>query len=224
MRFHCVFLAAGFLLAGCGQSLPNGPLGFGGFTMTEYFSYDGERTWEFVSEDILIDYILVADLNEESEVLEDGFTRVYTIDYTKDCISTEGGCVEDEYVRSMKWSSNDTYGTFLHGYTLAGEEAVVFDPPVQITPPSMKREDSVTTETGGSTWTSTLIQIEECPVQWAVTWDECARFELDDGDGDLATGSPVSGTFWAITGYNVVAMDWPGSPGRWELLKHDYAP
>ena len=46
--------------------------------------------------------------------------------------------------------------------------------------------------------------------------------ELDDGDGDLSSGSPVSGTFWAITGYNVVAMDWPGEAGRWELLKHIY--
>jgi hypothetical protein len=210
-------------LGGCGGGLTD-PIGFGGFTMTEFFTYDGERVWEFINEDIYLDYILIAELSQESELLDDNFTRVYTIDYFKDCINTENGCVEDEFIRSMRWASNDTYGTFIHGYQLAGEDAVNFDPPIKITKTKMKREDSVQTESNGLTWTSTLIQLEGCPVQWAVDWDECARFELDDGDDDLATGSPVSGTFWAVTGYNVVAMEWPDEPGRWELLKHTFEP
>jgi hypothetical protein len=223
MLLRSIFWVAILGLAGCPNKL-NDNISFGGFTMTDFFPFDGERTWEFVSEDIELDYILVADLLEENEVLEDGFTRVYTIEYSKDCISTDNGCVEGEYLRNMRWASNDTYGTFLYGYELAGEDAVAFDPPLQITTPSMKREDSVTTDTGGNTWTSTFVQLEACPVQWAVDWDECARFELDDGDGDLSTGSPVSGTFWVITGYNMVAMDWPGEAGRWELLKHIFSP
>ena len=223
MRVQTWIPACLVMLGGCTGGIGD-PIGFSGFTMTQFFSFDGERTWEFVNEDINIDYFLVGELSQESDVLEDGFTRKYTINYTKDCISTANGCVEDEFVRSMQWSSNDTFGTFLHGYQLAGEDAVEFDPPVQVTPPNMKREDSVSTDTDGTTWTSTFIQLEECPVQWAVDWDECARIELDDGDGDLETGSPVSGVYWVITGYNVVASEWPGEPGRWELLKHDYAP
>ena len=70
MLLRSILIAALFGAAGCENKL-NGPLSFGGFTMTDFFAYDGERTWEFVSEDIELDYILIAELLPEEDVLED---------------------------------------------------------------------------------------------------------------------------------------------------------
>ena len=210
-----------FVLSGC---TGNSNYSYSGFSMTEYFEFDGERTWEFVSQDTDLAYLLIGDLLQETGEANNGDSIVYTIEFTKDCVGTDATCVDKEFVRSVDWSCDDTHGTQIHHYLMADGDEKTFDPPLGITDAKMKKEDYVETAVDGTTWRSTFVSIEECPVQWNVDWNECIRLEVDDGVGDLTTGSPVSGIYWVITGFNVVAMELPGETDRWELLKHHYTP
>lgn len=197
---------------------------YSGWSMPDFFSFDGDRVWEYISTDATLPYILVGTLDTEYELLEDQVTRVFTINYTTDCVGADVACEEGELLYSVRWSSNSTWGTYIHGYSMAGGEPVVLDPALQITPPTMIKGESVTTDIEGTLWTSTLGEIEPCPVQWNVEWNECMRFDLEVGEqGDDAEGSyfPIAGTYWVITGYNLVAFELDGDSGRWEL--HDHA-
>jgi hypothetical protein len=215
-RFLLVCFCLG--LTACGP--PKDQFGYQGFAMNEFFPFDGPRTWKFINEDDKIPYLLVGKLNEEYETTNGGDTRIFEIEFSKDCFRDDADCVEEEYVRTWWWSYDGTNGTLLHGNKLKGESEDLFDPPVSITSPNMKKDEFVETETAGGAWTSTFVNVEECPVQWEVNWDDCVLLDVDDGDGDPSTGNPASGTFWAVKDYNIVAFDVPGEPGRWELLKH----
>jgi hypothetical protein len=200
---------------------PNDQFTFSGFDMTDYFAFDGERTWEYISSDTSVAYFWVAELSQDVEEV-DG-KKVYTVDTTKDCVGNDPTCVEGELVRSLRWSVDATDGVEIHSYAIGTDARVDLSPPLQLATAKMKKEDVVETTTDGTDFSSTFASIETCPVQWNVEWDDCIRFDLDDGDGDLSVGHPLTGQFWVITGFNLVAQSVPGESGRWELSDHDYS-
>jgi hypothetical protein len=101
-----------------------------------------------------------------------------------------------------------------------GGDAVNFKPPIQLASQKAKKGDTWSTTTGGASWTSTFVGFEWCPVDMNVDWNECGHFVLTT---DTEEGYSVAGDYWAILGYNVVAMTIPGDPGQWMLSDHDCA-
>lgn len=204
-------LSAAMLLGGCTDG---DKFTYSGWRMADYFPFDGVRRWEFVSTDLSVPYKLVGDLQPVDVV--DGVS-LHTVSYTRRCLGNDPTCEDGSFVRAMTWRSDRSRGVFLHAAD-NGQGAVAFDPPVQVGLAEMKRNEVVTTETAGVTWTSEVVEVEPCPVQWNVDWPECLRLELRGG------ASSVSGDYWVINGFNIVAFDIEGEPARWELSKHEFSP
>jgi len=197
-------------LAGC-----DNPVTYSGYLMAPYFPFDGERTWEFASTDTSLDYKIVGTLDSNFETMNDGVSDVYTVKYDKKCNNDATGC-SDDWVRSMRWSTDGQYGTLIWSVENAAG-STPFDPPLQITQPEMLSGDSVSTTTDGATWTSTFQGLDTCPVTWTSDWgDQCAHFVVDDG----GAGHGIVGDWWTITQYNVVAWKLADDTGTWQL---DYA-
>lgn len=190
---------------------------YNGYQMASYFPFDGERTWEYISDDPDVPHKLISTLNVAPEV--DGSSDIYTVDITKECVAASEDCVDGEAVRSYKLSSDTYRGTLFWGYSTPEEGYVAFDPPLQLTPPFMKVGDVVETETGGTTWTSTFEAVEHCPVEWTDYWDECIRLVVSE------PGSAYpSGTYWVVTSYNIVAWELAREEDQWRLLYADHSP
>jgi hypothetical protein len=216
MRHAALFVA--LALSGC-TPLPDDK--FKGYDPSDFFTFDPDYRWEYVSTDTELKYALYGQINPElEESVDDGATKIRTFEFFKNCVGNDPTCVEDEFVRSFQISVNSLFGTYLWG-SAAGADATDFDPEVAITGRYSKKGDVVETETGGKTWTSTMRTIEACPVQWNVEWPTCLVYDVDDGDGDLKAGDPMSGTWWMVAGYALVAFDLAGETGRWELQDHD---
>lgn len=203
-------------LIGCPGPAP----GYPGVATYELFPFDCERTWEFTSTDTTVPYKLVAVSDTPPEAVAD--TNVYTVRYSADCFGASCAYADGEVLRKIQWSSTISDGVHIHGFAL-GEGAIQkFDPPIQLATEYMKKvvdpenpgpNEFAETVTGGATWTSVLTAIEHCPVAMSVDWDECYRFELSTDGGD---GVPVAGTYWAIGGQGVVAMEVAGDSGQWQ--------
>ena len=203
------------VLAAC-----DSPVTYSGYQMDRYFPFDGQgRTWEFESTDAAVDHRIVATLDTAFATHEDGYTRIFSVTYDKDCKADDGSCT-DAWIRDVRWSSDAVEGVRIWGYeTAAG--TVSYDPPIVLADPEMLADEFVTTETGGVTWTATFLGNEVCPVIWTSEWaDSCIHISLDDGDGNPATGEYLAGDYWAITQYNVVGMRLTSDTGTWQL---DYA-
>jgi hypothetical protein len=204
-------------LAAC---VGQGP-GYPGIATYDLFPFDCERTWEFISTDTTVPYKLVAISDTPPE--PKGDTNVYTLEYAADCFGAGCEYAELEVLRKLQWSSTIGDGVFIHGYAV-GEGAIQkFDPPLQLATEYMRKAvdpeapasgEFAETITGGATWTSVLVDIEACPVKMAVDWNECYKFVLTTDGGD---GVPVAGTYWAIAGQGVVAMEIAGDTGQWQL-------
>jgi len=220
------------LLTGC---LPKeNPFGYGGTLMYEYFPFDGIRTWEFISTDEDLPHTMVATMREpdpDAKAPKDGI-NLYTIDYSKHCRGADGSCIEGDLIRTITWSSDLEDGVRIHDYEDATTGLIEFNPPILIAPEKMERDETAVTDTGGFTWTSTLIATETCPVHMNVDWTDCIHFSLDDGDGDINTNPGLVGDYWAIVGYNVVAVELAAEVsmvdgeevGQWQLSDHDCEP
>lgn len=209
MRWSVVGLVG---LAACAGTPPT----YVGTDLYLMFPFDGVRTWEFVSTDPEISYALVAKMRStEPDVHEDGH-NLYPVDYFSECRQNDPDCV-DGLIRTIVWANDEVDGTFIYAWT-EGSNTLTFDPPLMIADTEMRRDDVLTTETGGATWTSRLDALESCPVRLNVDW-QCAKMVLDDGDDNPATGSGLTGTYWATVGYNVVAIAPEGGEDVWELSK-----
>ena len=220
------------LLTGCPPK--ENPYGYGGTLMYEFFPFDGIRTWEFISTNEDLPHTMVATMREidpDAKEPKDGITR-YTVDYSKHCRGASADCVEGELIRTITWSSDLEEGVRVHDYEDPISGPVEFQPPILIAPEKMERDDTAVTETGGFTWTTTLIATEMCPVHMNVDWPDCIHFSLDDGDGDDTTNAGLVGEYWAIVGYNVVAVQLLAEltvvddveVGQWQLSGHDCEP
>jgi hypothetical protein len=220
------------LLAGCPPK--QNPFGYGGTLMYEFFPFDGLRTWEFISTNEELAYSLVAIMQEadpEAKEPKDGISR-YTVDYTKHCRGADATCFEGEVIRTITWSSDIQEGVRIHDYEDPSSGLIEFEPPILIAPEKMERDEEAVTDTGGFTWTSTLLGTESCPVKMNVDWTDCVHFSLDDGDGDDSTNPGLVGEYWAIVGYNVVTVQLNSDMvivddeevGQWQLSSHNCEP
>jgi hypothetical protein len=201
------------VLTGCTGGYP--PY-FPGTPVWKMFPFDGEREWSYASDDSTVPYLLTATCDGIPELIQK--KNVYTVHYWTDCVgNSDPDCVtgEDQFV--IRWSSDVVDGVFVWAYDV-GDGFVDLDPPVQVTYDEMKRDDVITTQTGGATWTSTMLGIEECPIRLAAEWDECGAFEIAT---DGASGFPIAGTWWAVAGNGVAAFQRPEDSGQWKLAGAD---
>lgn len=201
------------LLAGCE---PADQFSYSGYAMSAFFPFDGSaRDWEYSNTDPLVDYTLVATLDTAYATI--GNSKAYTISYETVCIDGASDCVGGP-VRDVAYSS-DGAGTGIHSYSSAADGTVSF-PPVRLTPDHMSPGEDVTTDVDGVIWTSTFVAIETCPVLWTDEWDECIHLRLDDG----GSGSPLAGDYWAVTSWNIVAMQLADDTGQWKLTNANWTP
>lgn len=202
---------------------------YSGYPMNEFFPFDGQRTWEFENEDATVDHTLVATLNTEPEAL-DGGVFVYTVDYTKGCLERDdtdaAECTGGEpwRVSRIRWSSSQGDGVEIHSFDDTNG-TTSFEPPLVIAGDRGGVSDSWVTDTTGGAFTSRFVSIGECPVVMEVDWDECVRIHVDD-DGDEGTAGthPLHGDWYAVAGFNVIALALKDDPGRWRLSGTTYSP
>ncbi|MEZ4317983.1 MAG: hypothetical protein R3F61_10785 [Myxococcota bacterium] len=197
-------------LAGCTGTAPPD---FQGEDMLDYFPFENNETceWQYLSEDTNQTYRLLAHIENVELVGED---RRYTVEYTKDCISDDPTCVEGDFVRSMTWSVQGNQGIHLHRVeTEAGVKE--FDPSLRFIDRYMKRADTTTSEAGGNTYTTTLVEFGDCPV--LLDWEGCAKLVVTSSGGP----DQITGTYWVINDFNIVAMLWDdGGLPTWQLSNH----
>lgn len=214
MKTRSIFLAMALL--GC----DGGTVDYSGLKMSPFFPFDGSaREWEFVNEDTSIAYKQVSVLNTEFEVAEDGATKIYDVETSKVCVNNAETC-EDAWLYTTRMSVTGAKGAMFHGYSNA-EGQVDFETPIEITAGKMEAGDFVTT-TGvdGHDWVATFERIEACEIQWTSEWTDCARIKLES----TPEGHWMAGTYWAVTGYNIVARQTTGDTGRWELIYAKWEP
>ncbi|MEZ4236708.1 MAG: hypothetical protein R3F59_11245 [Myxococcota bacterium] len=178
------------------------------------FPFDGERTWDYQSDDVTATYKLNVLSVGEFETIEG--KKVYTLSTTKECVANDPDCVGDLVYR-MSWSSDPSNGVYIWGYDL-GDGQVELRPPVQVAYDTMERDESVKTTTGGVVWTSTMRGIESCPIKIIAEWDECGVFEVAADGGD---SFPLAGTYWATAGNGIAAFQHEGDEGTWQLSDID---
>jgi hypothetical protein len=195
-------------LAACGQN----NFDFDGSQVYTLFPFDGERTWEYISTDQELSYKLKVTSLLEPEVIDR--RNVYTLDYTTECVRNDEQCLTGTVLYQLRWASTVTDGVEIHGLSVDGGQLQDLQPPVMITEDMAERDDAFVTETGGITWTSTLLGVEECPIAMNANWEECSKFEVVAEGGD---GWPIAGTYWATKGNGIAAMELTGENGRWEL-------
>lgn len=196
-------ILAGLALVGC---TGNGPE-FQGTNMTTHFEFANNigTVWEYVNDDNTLSYKLVAEI--EDMFIGDTDTT-FTMVYRKDCISVDSeDCVQDEVVRSLTFTS-DVLGVRIHD--VDGE---TLDPALVITTQFAKIDDVNTTDVRGNTYTSTFTDVvDACPVR-IPEWTGCAQFDVTSSGAD----DNLTGTYWSVTSYGLVAFDWPDQPGLWGL-------
>ena len=121
-----------------------------GYVMEDFFPFDGNRSWEFINSDLTIPYKIFAELRPGSEPALDDRVDVFTIDYDTVCL---GGAECDEsmegWLRSVGWSSDQDFGTLMHGWDSPGTGPIAFENPIGITDDTMEVNDVVDTTTDG---------------------------------------------------------------------------
>lgn len=197
------------LLAAC-----NGPeVGYTGTQMKDYFPMEGGREATYVNGDKAIDWLLVMEKVNPTETVDQ--LELVTFEYYRDDTY--------ELLGSVTWS-NRSGEVLIHRWSGAGGTSETFDTPVAVTPSSgyMKAGESVTTETNGRTFTSTFVDVQDCPVQWGLDWEDCVHLEIDDGDGDPMAGPIFAGEYWLVTRYMFAWMLTTGYTEKWNLANYDY--
>lgn len=200
------------LLVACDGGLVD----YKGTQMSEFFPYDGSRQAEYFNEDVdNVDWKLVVEKVEPVEQI--GAYEVVTFEWSN--YST------GEIVGAVKWSSSSGDGIHIHGYSVGTGDVTTFDPPIAFTDDDdyMKAGESVTTQTGGMTFTATFVGVEDCPVQWGLEWEDCLHIELDDGDGDDSAGPIFAGDYWLVQRYGPAWMHLTGYSEKWNLARYDWS-
>ena len=202
------------LFVGCTGSSTDFP----GTRMSDFFPMDGERQAEYVNEDHdNIPWQLAVAKVEPIERVDD--EDVVTFEWS----NYDSG----ELVGAVKWSSSSGNGIKIHAYadyTGGSSDFITFDTPVLVTDDddTMKRDESVVTETNGYTFTATLVGFEDCPVNWGLDWEDCAHITLDDGDGDDMVGPNFAGDYWLVQRYGPAWMHLTGYAEKWNLAHYDW--
>jgi hypothetical protein len=203
------------------------PYTVAGFHMSEFFPFDGTRSWTFVSDDPAIPYQVFAELQPEPEVITEGDAPldIFTVTYNTVCVGSDPACVDGPFrVSEMQWSSKTGKGVRIHGYATPDGGHVTLDPPFTLAGSMGKAEDAWTTEINGATWTSTFTKfVAQCPVLWSDSFVDCPQLDVD------AAGAPIGGTWYAATGWGLVgfafegeSVDADGNPYVWKLLRAEF--
>jgi hypothetical protein len=200
------------LAAGCAGYPPS----IDGAPVWKMFPFDGERSWDYLSNDVAATYKLNTTSVGEAETI--GGTNVYTLSTVKECVGNDEECVDGDLVYRMSWSSDSIDGVQVWGYSVGDEPYVEMRPPVLVAKTEMLRDESVDTTTGGVVWTSTMLGIQSCPIRLVAEWDECAVLEVTVDGGPTV---PLAGTWYATAGNGVAAFQHEGEDGRWELSDID---
>lgn len=200
------------LLAGCNGDPP----GYKGTQMSPYFPYDGERLAEYYNADVdAVPWKLVVEKLEPTQRIGD--YEVVTFEWS----NYDTG----EIVGSVMWSSAEGDGIQIHGYAVGTGEPTMYDPPIAVSDDDdyMLSGESITTETGGMTFTSTYVGMEDCPVQWGLEWEGCVRMSIDDGDGDDMAGPIFAGDYWLVQRYGPAWMHTTGFSDKWDLARYEWS-
>jgi hypothetical protein len=190
--------------------------GYQGLKMSPYFPMDGERQAEYANEDVdNVPWKLEVEKVDETET--SGSTEIVTWEQYRDDTA--------ELVGAVKWSADSSDGIQIHAYAVGTDDFTVFDPPIAVSDNSdyMNRGDSVVTETGGMTFTSTFVEVVDCPVQWGLDWEDCVHMRIDDGDGDDTVGPIFAGDYWLVTRYGPAWMHTTGYDDKWNLAHYDWS-
>ena len=187
-----------------------------GYNMDTFFPFDGARTWEFTTTEAESRQMLIATLDPESTTLDDG-SRVHEVSYDLVCIDVNDETCEDEWVRSLVWSTSRANGVAIRElHAPAGD--VVFDEPVYLAAGEMTVGDTI--ESGD--FTATFFNIEPCPVLWTDQWDTCVHLILEGGSG--LAGEHLAGEYWAVSNFNMVSFQLANSNFQWQLSDATFEP
>ena len=194
---------------------------YAGLKVSDYFGMDGQRLGIYNNDDTSITWQLNIEKKDQTSVV-DG-RELVTFEYSRSDTF--------EILGSAQYSVLAGKAVYVHGYSLgATGELLSFDPPVALTEDddAMRTGDSVVTETtdsGGAAWTFTATYEEavpECPTTFSNDFEKCARFVIDDGDGDDTTGPLFTGDYTLVNAWGPAYMTIPGWTTSWELTRYDY--
>jgi len=211
------FLAA---LMGCAAETPDS----GALVAYTYMPLtSGVYKWEFIAllpdgESADQEFHMVGANRQNGTPVYDpdaGYQR-YPVQYFKDCFQESETCIDGEEVMSFSWSSNASFGVEIWEF----EDSFgshTFEPALDVLPARFDIGEVTVTQSGGVTFTSTIVAKEPCPTR-AFAGDntpDCLRVELDDGGAD--TG--LNGTIWMMSGLGVVNFDFDAEDFQWSLLE-----
>lgn len=185
---------------------------FKGTSMIEYFPFDGSRDATYVNADTAgVPWHLLVHKVEPTENV-DG-REIATFEY-----AMEDGTL----LYAVKWSTQSQSPIQIEAWADGTADFTVFDPPINVSDAYMHSDTSVTTETGGTTYTSTFFGPEDCPVLWGgLDWTGCAHIRIDDGDGDDNVGPKFAGDYWFVTRYGAAWMTTTGYQ-QWTLSDYNW--
>lgn len=191
-----------------------------------WFVIDGERKWEFESDDTTVPYRIVASKTAETTFDEGSDLPISTITFSYDCLSDSGECLADtdgDGVKDLEAQAGWTWqlsvlsseGAFWHSF-----DDAIYAPPVQIATASQAIDEAVTTTSNGATFTSTRGDRELCDTKY---WkednqpDACISWTIDDG----GAGTPIAGTWQALYEYGFVSFRRAADGRLWRLRGYD---
>ncbi len=203
---------------------------YDGEPIAEYYPLDGERWWEY-RQCASFDSGAPVDTSVYSfydptgcNDPEEGILRTEKFPET-----TSQGSVEvvqlDTYridgtgsstpVYSVKWSSDNSKGIRIYGWTdLTTGAVTTYDPPIQFAEHQMNVGDSVETTTGGASFTTTFHTAKaDCPNNWSGMWDECMHLEIV-ADG---VSAPFLGNYFIGASYGLAAFQAADASDVWVL-------
>lgn len=135
--------------------------------------------------------------------------------------SVGGGLGEDSCgCRGLQGQEAFTWrlsSSLANGVRFHGHGDTTFDPPVTLAAARMLRGDTVTSESGGITYTATFEEQELCPAE-AYWPDENNRAECYRVKLDASGPSPIAGTYWSTRRFLVPVFQTEAAGStRWEM-------
>lgn len=207
------------MILGCDSG---GTQPFSGTKMSDYFTFDGSRTYTYNNLDVeTIDWQLIVEKKATTSVVDE--REVVTMEYLNGNTA--------ELLGSVQWSSKASDAVLVHGYSLGATGALVeFDPPVAITDDddAMRLDDVIEADATGSDgssyhFTTTFVEaLSECPSTAQDDFAKCVRLTIDEGDGDNMTGPLFTGDFTFVASWGAVFQTIPGWATAWELTDIEY--
>lgn len=198
-----------------------GKTSYPGTKMSDYFKAEAVTRSTYANEDqSAVPDNMILEKVEPVEVSE-GRTTVTLEQRLQDASET--------FLGGVSWSTAPGDSTMITRWAGPDGVYVTFDPPIMVTDESgyMHVGDSVTTETGGTTYVSTFVGSEDCQVLWTPDpWEGCLHFTIDDGGGDVSANDPASrpifvGDYYLVTRFFIALMHTSGYDAYWNLSDFD---